>query len=109
MGRFQVFAGPTGIRGDAPASWRRGSELHRALLARFEPALEELFPPPTMPGFHTLKLTVHVRNGAAGEGECMVDGRPNARLCQLAREHAWPAGDSDFLFKQYYVLAPARP
>ncbi len=107
FGPYLAFPGPTGVRGEAPASWRRGTpEMHQALFARFESALDELIPVPRRGGFHTMKITLHVRNGAAGEGECLVDGAPNVRLCDLARTYAWPTGPYEFLFKQYYVFAP---
>jgi hypothetical protein len=110
LGALPVFAGPTGVRGNPPAGWERGTaEMHRALLTRIEPGLDELIPPARRRGFHSLKVMMHVRNGSGGEGDCRVDGMPNERLCQLVREFPWPAGESEFIFRQYYVLAaPAR-
>lgn len=106
LGPYRVFPGPTGVRGDEPEGWNSGSaEMHRAFFRVFEPALRELIPPARARGFHSLKLTLHVRNGAAGEGDCRVDGAPSDRLCQLARAYPWPAGPNEYIFKQYYVLA----
>jgi hypothetical protein len=84
--------------------------MHRGFLSRIEPAIDELIPPPRRSGFHSLRFMFHVRNGAAGEGECRVDGAPSERLCQLVREFPWPPGQNEYLFRQYYVLAgPPQP
>jgi hypothetical protein len=109
LGAFRVFPGPTGVRGEPPAGWRGGTPtMHRALLARVEGALRDVLPDPGS-GLHALKLALHVRDGASDAGDCRVDATPSEALCRAAREGPWPAGPSEFLVKQFYVLVPQAP
>ena len=39
--------------------------------------IDALIPAAHRAGFHSLKLTAHVRNASAGEAECLVDGAQN--------------------------------
>jgi hypothetical protein len=107
LGPFTVYPGPTGARGEMPTNWERGtSAMHRSFLDRIAPSLDALIPPNTRARFHSLKFTMHVRNASAGEGECLVDGAPSDALCQIVRTYPWPQGPEEYLFKQFYVLAP---
>jgi hypothetical protein len=110
LGSYRVYAGPTGVRGEIPEHWVHNSTLvHATMLARIEPVLRELIVPSTTSSpFHSLKLVLHIRNGAAGEGECRVDNEMNERLCQVVREYPWPQESGDYILKQYYVLGPRQ-
>lgn len=107
LGPYTAYPGPTGTRGDVPPGWRANTpEVHAEMLRPVVLALDELIPAEQRPGFHTLKITLHVRNAAAGEGDCRIDSRPSERLCELMRQYHWPPSAEGFLFKQYYVLVP---
>lgn len=107
VGPFWAFPGPTGVQGQAPRSWQAGfdfRDLHRALLGRIEPGLDELIPPAQRTGYHTFKVLFHVRDGVVTHGECHVDGVASQRLCEYARGFTWPPDRGEYLFRQYYVL-----
>jgi hypothetical protein len=112
LGRYDVFAGPMGARGEVPPDWdARANGINAALVARLEPELARLLPE-SASRYRGLRYTMHIRGGAGGEGDCRVDNVENEHLCELIRTYAWPhiEGETEgYIVKQYLVLtSPAR-
>lgn len=107
LGPYRVFPGPTGVRGERQPDQPFGTPaMHQALLRAIEPALDELIPRSQRAEFHSLRFTIHVRNGAVGEADCRTDGVVSPRLCDRIRTVAWPRGEYECLVRQFYVLSP---
>jgi hypothetical protein len=105
-GRFVVFPGLLGIRGDAPATIKEGAsiiKLHRRFLQKLDTSLPALISSDAV-RLHALNLTLVLRKGVPTQGECRVDGQVSEELCRIAKEFDWPAPTTTYMLKQYYVL-----
>jgi hypothetical protein len=103
LGPSSVHPGLTLARGEAPAGSLGTDEMHRSLLALVEPVLDEVLPPMTRTGFHSISLMVVVTRGEVTGGECRIDGAVNADVYRRVCRYPWPAGET-YMVKQFYVL-----
>jgi hypothetical protein len=102
VGSFDVYTGPTGIRGAKPDSL---ADVHTAFFAVLTPELAQLVPTSDM---HALTLTLQRDTSGAVDGEFRVDGAVSERLKQLALKVTWPSAPDRYMLKQFYVLIPSQ-
>jgi hypothetical protein len=100
VGDFTAYPGPIGIRGSTPEHL---AEVQDMFFREVGPALPRLVPGPSL---HALALMVLRNPDGAIDGEFRVDGEPSAELKRLAIKVNWPKGQSTYMLKQFYVLAP---
>jgi hypothetical protein len=101
-GGFDVYAGPTGIRGTKPDHL---GDIHAPLFAIVTPELSQLATPSTM---HAMTLMLVRDRSGAVDGEFRVDGAVSERLKQLALKVTWPEASDSYMLKQFYVLIPSK-
>lgn len=97
---YVAYPGATGFRGAEPA-W--GSAEHQLLLAGLRRAL----PMPVSGRLRALTLTVMVESGQVPQGEVRFDGVVAPSLWPAVQLFDWPHAASGYIFKQFYILAPA--
>ena len=97
---YVAYPGATGFRGAQPA-W--GSAEHQRLLA----ALRRALPLPVAGRLRALTLTVMVESGQMPQGEVRFDGVVAPSLWPAVQVFDWPRAASGYIFKQFYLLAPA--
>jgi len=101
VGAFDVYPGPTGIRGSDPEHLEN---LHETFFQEVGSALPQLVSGPSL---HALSILVVRRPDGSLDGEFRVDGQPSDRLKQLALRAKWPKSEDTYMLKQYYVLTAA--
>jgi hypothetical protein len=99
-GGFDVYAGPTGVRGAKPEHL---ADIHAALFAVLTPELSRLVATPTL---HALTVTLVKEPAGAVDGEFRVDGAVSETLKQIALKVTWPGAPDAYMLKQFYVLVP---
>ncbi len=97
---YVAYPGATGFRGAAPP-W--ASAEHERLLT----ALRRGLPLPVSGRLRALTLTVMVESGQMPQGEVRFDGVVAPSLWPAAQVFDWPRSASGYIFKQFYLLAPA--
>lgn len=97
---YVAYPGATGFRGAAPA-W--GSNEHERLLA----ALRRALPLPVSGRLRALTLTVMIESGQMPQGEVRFDGVVAPSMWPAVQVFDWPRAASGYIFKQFYILAPA--
>jgi hypothetical protein len=108
-GRYLVFPGLFGIRGEAPTAIKADdsiADLHRRFFQKLDTALPRLISSGAAT-LHAVNLTLVLRKGGPIEGECRVDGQVSDELCRIAKAFDWPAPTTTYMLKQYYVLRPS--
>ena len=103
-GRFVVYPGPTGFRGESPQGPKTG--FHEELFRTLDASLNSWISPQRTE-LHAMTLTLDVRDGVVTSGECRLDGAVSDRLYEVAKEVAWPRSPTPYILKQYYVLTAA--
>jgi len=97
---YVAYPGATGFRGAEPA-W--GSAEHQQLLA----VLRRALPLPVSGRLRALTLTVMVESGQMPQGEIRFDGVVAPSLWPAVQLFDWPHAATGYIFKQFYLLAPA--
>lgn len=100
FGRFRVYAGHLGGRGQAPDALVAGQVITpESLLSAISGAL------PRVDGkLHSLHIIVVIVAGGATAGECRVDGQVSPTALALVQTLRWPTGATHYMYKQSYVL-----
>lgn len=97
-----VYPGFAGLRGSNEPPWTLAK--NKELVTLMAPVLAGLAPG----RLHGLSVSVLVDGKGAVRGECLVDGAQSPAALALALRYPWPRPKGTYLFRQYYVLQPAK-
>jgi hypothetical protein len=99
-----AYPGFLGIRGERPESWPdspmagNGHSIILSALLRVQ-EVQQLSPPFTL----DLKIVISP-NGGIESGECRLNGRIENELLAALENLSWPAAQSSYMVKQYYII-----
>jgi hypothetical protein len=100
LGRFRVYVGHLGVRGQAPDALLAGKVITPAtLLSAISGTL-----PPVDGKLHTVHIIVAVAPDGATTGERRVDAQVSPTALALVQTLRWPTGATHYMYKQSYVL-----
>jgi hypothetical protein len=101
---FTVYAGLPGTKGERPPGAKL-SETQTRLLAHLAPLVEGLSA--AKGAMHAIALTIKVEPTHV-QGECRLDGQVSRQVLDRMVTFDWPRSQTGYVFKQFYVLVPAR-